>query len=108
MYLTQKTLPMMTLFDLRNASLFCIIYFTAARFEEAADLLTENIKVSPGGNLEIVFVKSKVNQFRNQRSAFLTPHEGTENLDPAKIIAHYANCLTRVGGSHFFFPLLTG
>ena len=53
--LCEKSLPIMNLVELRNAAIFSVLYFTAARFEEAADLRTENVLVSPGGNLELAF-----------------------------------------------------
>ena len=70
------SLQLLNLVQMRNLALFSVMYFMAAHFEEAADLLTENIMVSPGGNLELLFIKSKTNQFKGARSSFLTPHEG--------------------------------
>ena len=86
--LVYKLLHFLNLVELRNAALFSVLYFVAARFEEAADLQTENIMNSIGGNLELMFVKSKTNQFRNAYSSFMTAHEGAGNLDPVKIILH--------------------
>ena len=74
---------------MQNAALFAVLYFTAARFEEAADLQSANIMVSPGGNLELLFCKSKTNQFKHQRSSFLTVHGEEGHLDPVKIIVCY-------------------
>ena len=107
-HLTRNSLNRMNLFELRSAAFFCVLYFAAARFEEASELLTENIMVSVGGNLELLFIKSKTNQFRNAISAFLTPHEGAGSLDPAKLVLFYRNELVHAGGSKFFFPSLTG
>ena len=87
--LTEPSLALMNLVQLRNAAMFCVMYFAAAHYEEAANLLTENITVSPGGNLELLFVKSKTNQFKGSRSTFWTPHEGAGHLDPCKILILY-------------------
>ena len=106
--LTKPSLALLNIVQLRNAAMFCVMYFAAARYEEAANLLTENITVSPGGNLELLFVKSKTNQFKGARSAFWTPHEGAGTLDLCKIVIMYRNMLLRQGGSEFLFPSFSG
>ena len=107
-HLCQKGLDYMNLVELRNAAMFAVLYFTAARFEEVADLQTENVMVSLGGNIELLYVKSKTNQYKKAHSAFLTEHSEAGNLDPVKIIIRYRNSLISAGGSTYFFPSMTG
>ena len=106
--MTEPSLRELNLVQLRNLAMFSVQYFAAARYEEAANLYTENVMVSLGGNLEILFLKSKTNQYKGARSAFLTPHQGAGKLDPCKLIILYRNMLERAGGSEFFFPSFTG
>lgn len=103
-----KSLSQLSLLELRTVLLFSVIYFCCACFEEAADLETENVRRTPSGHLEILFLKAKNNQFKDCRSAFLSPCEEATQFCPVRIITAYKNQLAASVGSHFQFPSFTG
>ena len=98
----------MNLLQLRQAALFNVLYFCMARFEEVQALRTENVKISPQGNLELQFQKGKTNQFLDRRSCFIAPSLEAGNMCPVRVIIHYCNAFILAGGSSFLFPSFTG
>ena len=79
-------LPLLTSTQLRFSCMIFLKYFGAIRVEEALDLLTENIKVSSNGNLQIVLQKGKCNQYKQKQSVYLIPALESQALCPVKVL----------------------
>ena len=64
-------LQLLSLIQLRFASIIYVMYFACMRAEKCLDLETANINVSPNGNLQLMVTKSKTNQFCQPKQVFL-------------------------------------
>ena len=71
------------------------------RAEKALGLLTDNIKVSPNGNLQIILQKGKCNQFKQKQLVYLIPALETQALCPVKVLIKWYNDLHSAGGSKY-------
>ena len=76
---TSKGLENTELMELRFAALFSVLYFCCARYEEAAKLKLENVKVTVEGNLEFLFKEAKNNQFLECRKSYVSPTVNGKN-----------------------------
>ena len=101
-------LPLLTSTQLRFSCMIFLKYFGAIRVEEALDLLTENIKVSSNGNLQIVLQKGKCNQYKQKQSVYLIPALESQALCPVKVLIKWFNHVYSIGGSKYLFPNLRG
>ena len=68
-----------------------MMYFGAMRAEEASNLLIENVSISNSGNLRIMLVKGKMNQFKKKQEVFLVPAVEESVLCPVKIMMKWYN-----------------
>ena len=103
---TSKGLESMDLMELRSAAFFSVLYFCCARYEEAAKLKMENVKVTVEGNLEFLFMEAKNNQLLECRKSYVSPTVNGGDLCPVKIIAEYSKKMKESGGQGFFFSFL--
>ena len=73
----QKTLDpgfqLLTLTQLRFACIIHVMYFGCIRAEEALELLTENVVVSPNRNLQLIVQNYKTNQYKQVKNIYLIP-----------------------------------
>ena len=73
--------------DLRLAAFAAVMFFSCARNKEAANVKLSNVKETEEGNVKIVFVKAKNNQFGQPRPRVIAKIDG--EYCPVKIILFY-------------------
>ena len=93
---------------LRFAVLYVLLYFSNARFEELANLRISNVSISEGGNLQLLFRKSKNNQFGNARKVMVASM--VSKWCPVRLLVNYLGRLEGHpwGPEDFLFSSLLG
>ena len=61
------------------------------RAEEASNVFMENVSISNNGNLRIMLIKGKMNQFKKKQEVFLVPAVEENKLCPVKIMMKWYN-----------------
>jgi site-specific recombinase XerD len=108
-FLREKICP--KLVDLRMACLLLLLYLSAGRFEEAAGIELENIKMLESGNLMIQLLKGKKNQLAKRQTVILPKMDTSEckEMDITVLMKTYVEKLEdQDGKSKYLFPSCWG
>ena len=77
--------------QLRFSCIIFLMYYGCMRAEEALDILTENIKISPSGNLQVVLQMGKCNQYKKMHSVYLIPALEVQALCLVRVLIQWFN-----------------
>ena len=89
--------------DVTQLRLACVVFtMYYMRAEEALDMLTENVKISPNGNLQLTLQKGKCNQYKKLHHVYLIPAMEAQALCPVHVLIQWYNQVHVLGGFKYY------